>query len=305
MKHEPSDKRTAALRGLAVAGMLLAVTATDAGAGFRVRKTLTPTVANPSAQGLAAVSVGGRGRGTTGRLDLSLRKLAPQRQFTVRVAGVTVGSFTTNVRGSGRARFSTRPGRGLQPLGIDPRGQRVTVADDQDEDELETDVPDDSPNPCCCVDSTRGGADGKEVDENECENEHGAAPGSGSCLPDPCNPPAEDIRCCIPEEHNVECELTSIAGCTAHNGVNMGAGSCDSTTCPQPPPPTVTRCCIPDEDEGEGDDHGGAGRLECEHLSVEHCAAEHGADKGPGSCEPSPCVASPSGAFLEKSASLF
>lgn len=299
MYDDRSWKKSRALRGLAAAALVIGFAAVNADAGVRLKATLAPTVVNPSAQGKAAVAVSGRGHKRKGKLNLSARHLAPRSTFTVRVAGVPIGTFTTSGGGSGHARFSTAPRRNEQPLGVDPRGQRLVVADDEGEDELETDVPDDTQDPCCCSDEDGDGTeDGEEVSEPECQ---GTVAGALSCLPDPCNEDGEEIRCCLTDEDGAECDLTTATECGDHHGVNLGAGSCDPNPCAPVVPPTVTRCCVADEDEHEGQ----GAHLECEHLTAPHCTEEGGTDAGPGSCEPNPCAGSPSPAFLDGGSALF
>ena len=197
----------------------------------------------------------------------------------MRVAGVPIGSLTTDAAGSGRARFSTVPRTADQPLGVDPRGQEVEVADDQGEDELDGDIPDDSSEPCCCVEDDQGENEGEEMDPSQCP---GTVPGAPSCLPDPCNDDGVPIVCCIPDSEGPQCEQASAAECSDESGVNLGPGSCDPNPCAPPSPPVpVAPCCVPD-DEGTGSD--------CEVLTAAHCDEEHGtAPIGAVSCEPNPC----------------
>ena len=239
MKQRSSWMKGVVVRVLAVAAILLGLTVIDANAGVRLKKTLAPTVANPSAQGQATVAVSGRGRRSKGKLKVKARGLAPQKMFTVRVAGVPIGSLISNRAGNGHARFSTSPGRADQPLGVDPRGQRLEVSDDQGEDELETDMPDDNPEPCCCMEDDQGENEGEEEDSGACQAAGGTVPGADSCLPDPCNDDGVEIRCCIPDSDGAYCGQTTAAECSDEHGINLGAGACDPNPCA--PPPTVDR----------------------------------------------------------------
>ena len=300
MRQEASRQKfsgVAALVGTLVLGGLIAV---DAQAGVKIKQTLSPTAANPNANGQAAVVVSGHGHRRKGKLKLIARKLAPGKTFRVRVAGVSVATFTANAAGSGRATLSTRPGPKDATLGVDPRGQHLAVSDEQGEDELETDIPDDSSAPCCCSDANHDGEqDGEEMDPQTCVGSGGTVSGAPSCLPDPCNDSGGDIRCCVAGDQGAECDLTTTTECGDNHGVNLGAGSCDPNPCATEPPPTVTRCCVADNEPGDEGEAGGTTHVDCEQLTATHCADEGGTDAGAGSCEPNPCVGSPSGAFVE------
>ena len=118
------------------------------------------------------------------------------------------------------------------------------------------------PNPCapvppaqvvaCCV------PDGDESDCEELTPDHctaagGSASSATSCDPDPCmiamttttesattsttesvtstTEPSEDIQCCKPDDGVTVCDEESPDECTADQGVNMGAGTCDPNPC--------------------------------------------------------------------------
>src|SRR5262249_53776456 len=162
----------------------------------------------------AAMNVSGKALKRKGKFKVVAHKLAPGRTFTVRVAGVAIGTLSTNSHGNGRARFSTQPKPSVeQPLGVDPRGEHVTVSDDQGEDELEGDLPDDSPEPCCCHENDDGE---DEVDEASCQDLGGTMPGAASCIPDPCHDDGEETACCEGGDDHTECEMSSMAECAAH-----------------------------------------------------------------------------------------
>src|SRR5262249_22675243 len=115
----------------------------------RVKATLSPTPAAPTASGTATVSA----HNSKGKFVVAGKHLTPNKTFHIVVAGVPIGTLTTSSRGSGKARFATPPRGKVQPLGVDPRGKSVAVnQDDDSEDELDGDVPDDEPgNNACCL----------------------------------------------------------------------------------------------------------------------------------------------------------
>src|SRR5262249_31884773 len=150
---------TAALGATAMLCLLVS----DASAGMKVQKPLQPTVVNPDATGQATALIKGKRNTRKGKLRVSGLKLSPHTEYTVRLAGVPIGTLTTNAAGNGKAKFSTRPGPLEQPLGTDPFGKTVEVENDQGEDELDADLPDAPLDPNdiqCCVD---------DGDETECE----------------------------------------------------------------------------------------------------------------------------------------
>ncbi len=223
-----------------------------------------------------------------GRLKVRASNLDAAGAFSITVDGVQIGYMATNGMGRGRARFSSKPGTNVQFLGVDPRGARVAVSDDEGEDVLECDIPeDDEDEPdgirCCLA----------HEDESRCEHltaEHCAAEGgenagAGSCFPDPCvdDPPTgEPVRCCFPHEDGAQCLEINAELCSHEEGISLGAGSCDPNPCP-PPENESVRCCL--EHEGESI---------CVHLTDEHCAAEGGTSLGAdGSCSPNPCPQPP------------
>src|SRR5690349_7615807 len=113
---------------LACLGALLAV-AKDAGARS-VKQTLHPTVAGQNAQGRVVVSLHRAGKTMQGKMLVFGRNLSPNSTFGVSVAGVRIGTFTTNSGGSGAARFSSQPSGRTQLLGVDPSGKLLEVSDE-------------------------------------------------------------------------------------------------------------------------------------------------------------------------------
>ena len=270
----------AALGATAILGLMVS----DAGAGVKVKKPLQPTVVNPDAGGQATALIKGNGKARKGKLRVSATKLNPHQSYTVRLAGVPIGTLSTDATGHGKAKFSTLPGSLEQPLGTDPFGKTVEVENDQGEDELAADLPDEPLNPDdiqCCV------GDGEECEEmtaDECTAANGTNLGAGSCVPDPCATDGEDIVCCLPGEDGAECDETDSGDCSQAGGVSLGAGSCDPNPCAPAPPADIIRCCVVDDD----------GEQECEELTADHCSAENGTNIGAGSCgEPNPCAAVP------------
>ena len=188
----------------------------------------------------------------------------PGATFGISVAGVRIGSLTTNAAGSGAARFSSSPGGTTQFLGVDPRGKLVEVSDDQGEDVLKTkmsgNTDDQGDVQCCLADDDDDGTECEETTADECTAEGGTNMGTGSCFPNPCptSPPTPDIQCCEPDEDGPECEEKSAAECSADGGVNMGTGSCEPNPCASTSPNTV-RCCISEGEQGDQGDEGDEG----------------------------------------------
>src|SRR5262245_32162392 len=298
--------RGAVLGALALLGFLI----TDAGAGVRATKDLSPTVVNPNASGRASAMITGRGSKHKAKLRLTTRNLAPGQSFTVKVGDVPVAALTTSATGRGRVKLSTLPGRRDQPLGVNPFGRHIAVADEQGEDELETDLPDEPLEPGdvrCCLPGSPLGAFPQECEQQtpeECAAEGGTSLGAGSCVPDPCNVGGEIVQCCEadedgePDDEGPDCELQSAAECSEEGGISLGAGSCEPNPCMPTMPPDVLRCCVAEEEEEEGLE------LECEQLTAAHCAAEGGNTIGAGPSDTKPCVASPSGAIGVGAASI-
>ena len=89
-----------------------------------------------------------------------------------------------------------------------------------------------------------------------------------------------DIQCClVDDDGEAECDETTPADCAAHNGTNMGAGSCFPDPCVTSPGGAFIVCCIPEDEDPE-----------CDETSAAECADEHGVNLGSGTCEPDPCA---------------
>src|SRR5262249_22321801 len=155
----------------------------------RVKKDLTPTSMAPDARGKARLTLRSSKHG---KFSVLAKHLPGDKQFDVIVAGVKVGSLTTNGGGAGRARFSTQPGSKDALLGFDPRGARVIVRDEDGDDELEGEMPDDDGTETGCCNAENEDEEGEieceEMTPEECMAEGGTpigVPGgtTASCLP--------------------------------------------------------------------------------------------------------------------------
>jgi hypothetical protein len=269
-----------------------------------VKQTLHATGVVSGAQGQASFALSGSAsRGRRGKLKVLARHLPPGKSFGISVAGVRIGTLTTNSAGTGSASFSN-PRKGHSPLlGLDPQGHLVEVSDDQGEDVLEGDMPDDMQNQGgiqCCLTDDDGEAECEEATPAECTAENGTNMGAGSCFPNPCatSPGGAFIVCCTPDDDGPECDTTTAAECAGEQGVNLGAGTCEPNPC-APTMPGVVRCCVPENDDAQGDENQQGNAGECEQLTATECSDEGGTAIGPGACEPNPCPTSPSGAFLQ------
>ena len=104
-------------------------------------------------------------------------------------------------------------------------------------------------------------------------------------MPDDAQP--GEIRCCVANHDETECETKSPEECDADHGVNLGAGSCMPNPCANPATDHV-RCCVPDHDE-DGP--------ECEDLTADACSLAGGVNIGPGdgsgNCENDACGPTP------------
>src|SRR2546425_3192082 len=154
-------------------GALLAV-AEDA-AARPVKQALHPTVADKNARGRVVVSIHRAGKKMQGKMLVVGHNLSPYTRFGVSVAGVHIGTFTTNGAGSGAARFSSRPTGHAQFLGVDPSGKLLEVSDDQGEDVMDAEMPDDTPGAgdiqCCLPDDD--GTECEETTPDECTAQNG------------------------------------------------------------------------------------------------------------------------------------
>jgi hypothetical protein len=290
----------AALGAMAIL-VVLAFVIPDAHAATHVKKSLRSTGVDPDASGSALVIIRRKGTGMAGAMKVKGRNLNSNSTYGISVAGVRIGTLTTNVAGSGTARFSSQPRGSTQSLGVDPSGKLLEVSDEQGEDVLETDMPDDTePGDIRCCLPDDDGSECEETTPDECMAENGTNMGAGSCFPSPCptTPPSPDIQCCLPDEDGPECEEESAEECSAEHGVNMGTGSCEPNPCASAPPPGIVSCCISQGDQGEQEGEPQTEPPECERLTVAECSDEGGVATTAASCAPNPCVASPSGAFL-------
>src|SRR5262245_41132748 len=205
---------------------LLAVPAVDAAT---VKQPLDATVVAPGAQGKASFALGGNAsRGRRGKLKVLARHLPPGKSFGISVAGVRIGTLTTNSRGTGAASFSNPQKGHAQLLGVDPRGHLLEVSDDQGADVLEGDMPEDNNQGDiqCCLADDDGEAECDETTPADCAAHNGTNMGAGSCFPNPCvtSPGGAFIVCCIPDDDGPECDETSAAECAGEDGVNLGGG---------------------------------------------------------------------------------
>jgi len=286
-----------------------------------VKAPLTATASAPNAKGHAGLVL----RTTTkGQFTVSGRGLAAHRSYDVVVGGIKVGTFTTNARGVGKAKFRTAAGNGAanahgrkRLLGFDPRGDKVVVRDGTtSDDDLVGEMPgrDDSTSgafACCEPNDDSGEGEGKCVTKpaSDCAASGGTATQVTSCVPDPCaqTPPSGAV-CCLPGsargvfldgddegDSEVECEdVASVEACVAQGGAVVTATSCDPNPC-RPAPPTSV-CCLPGSAEGAfvGDDDGwGEHHTEAEcvlHESADACTAAGGTVVTASSCHPDPCA---------------
>lgn len=304
--------------GLVVVGAVALLTATSALAtsNAKIEVKLTPA-GTSSARGKVQLKL----KRHKSKFAVSAARLTPSHPFDVVVGGVKVGSFQTNAHGNGRMRFSTKPRGTESVLGFDPRGMAVSVRDDESgDDDLVTDIPDDTPGDgACCLKNKHGESECEDIAGEACTAAGGEVVASASCLPDPCaaTPPSSTTVCCINATHDDESESEcddeiSDADCAAAGGLAVQAASCDSDPCQATPPKDVFACCTghgggDDDDDGgdddhhhHGEEHSSGGGLECEVRSADACAAEGGKTTAATSCTPDPCNAgSPSGAFLD------
>jgi hypothetical protein len=96
---------------------------------------------------------------------------------------------------------------------------------------------------------------------------------------------AGEVRCCVADEDETECEHETPERCAAKGGVDMGTGSCMPNPC-APGSGDRVRCCIPEHDE-DGP--------ECEDLTSTECGAQGGVSIGAGECDDHACAPTPPG----------
>jgi len=276
----------------------LALTSADAVASTKVKRNLNPTVHAPGARGKVSLVVKHHGTTRQGKFMVVARNLSPGAAFSINVAGVHIGTLTTNAAGAGVAQFSNPRLGNDQFLGVDPRGDLVEVMDDQGEDEMDVEMPEDTEDAGdiqCCLTDDDGDVECEEESPDECTAENGVNMGTGTCMPNPCpgsTPPPEDVVCCVPDEDGPECDETDAADCAAENGVVVMASSCEPDPCPPPTSTDIVRCCIAEDsgDSSDGENDNEDNQAECEQLSTAECANENGTPMGTGSCDPNPCA---------------
>ncbi|HSV06217.1 MAG TPA: hypothetical protein VLI07_06875 [Candidatus Binatus sp.] len=293
-----NDRRTWHCTKIAIGVIAaLALTSANGFAGTKVKRNLNPTVHAPGGRGQVTLTVKHHGKTRQGQFKVVARNLTPGATFSVNVAGVHIGTLTTNAAGAGLARFSNPRHGNDQFLGVDPHGDLVEVMDDQGEDMMDVEMPEDTEDAGdiqCCVADEDGESECEEETPEECQAQNGVNMGTGTCFPDPCggSEPPENVVCCLPNEDGPECDETDAADCAAENGVTVMASSCEPDPCPPPTSPDIVRCCIAEDsgDSGDGEDDNEDNQAECEQLSTAECADENGTPMGTGSCDPNPCA---------------
>jgi len=262
-------------------------------AGFKISEKLTATAAAPGARGRAVIVV----RDSDRKVRVAARGLQRSTTHDVILDRVKIGTLTTSGRGSGRARFGSRPHtHDDQFLGTDPRGKTLILRRADAADVLVAHIPG-SRNPTpgdpsddlirCCLPKDEGTeCENRAVDE--CAARGGVDMGAGSCLPNPCSGAARGagVICCVSDESGTQCEDRTEAECAARGGTAVSPTRCTTTPCaPLPPAGPEIQCCMPANDGG----------AECEIRTADECAARGGSDVGAGTCEPDPCSGSGEG----------
>jgi hypothetical protein len=201
-----------------------------------VRLTLAPPASGGGAQGTAMLKVQGHGARRTGMLIVRVARLAPRATFDLTLDGVRIGSLATSRRGAASARLRTRPRRGDQLLGTDPRGRDLRVVAAGGVAVLGGRVSTRGLDPgkirCCLADDS--GPECEDRTPAACATEGGVDLGTGSCLPDPCagsTAAGGDVRCCVPDDSGPKCEDRTPSECAAQRGVNIGGGGCTPNPC--------------------------------------------------------------------------
>lgn len=290
---------------LASFGLAVALGAASlAFAGSSSKGDLKPSIASPGAKG--KVIFQGRG-GSRARFQVVASKLAPSASYDVVVAGVKVGSMTSNRGGSATVKFSTQPKPGKERLlGFDPRGAGISIRTPEGEEVMLGDVPDpvvkprDAGKVACCVPDDDGGAECEDRTPEGCALEGGTLAPTDSCLPDPCGGSPDvngdgesddedegEILCCLPgvdastsDDPEVECEDVSAPDCATGGGTVLEGSSCDASPCAPSAPTAKVVCCVPDD-----------GEYDCEDRTADRCASLGGtAIEGAASCDADPCA---------------
>ncbi|MEO8601060.1 MAG: hypothetical protein ABI629_00645 [bacterium] len=293
-----SGWRAVARVGVLVGGVALAGAGTLYAAGHHhpalVREPLTATSAAPEARGKVQLLVKSSRQA---KLKIATSKLAGGKTYDLLVGGVKVGVIATSNGGSGRASFSAVPRSRAALLGFDPRGDQMTVRDQEDgEDVLVGDIPSDDPTAVACCLTEKGDDNEVECEDltaDECAAAGGTTQAVDSCLPNPCatNPLAGgELVCCTNATHDdeseSECEdIASKDECAGLGGTLVQATSCDDDPCNGAAPVDRTACCVPDDD--------GGGEIDGAVLSSAACEAHGGIAVGTGtaaaSCSADPC----------------
>lgn len=295
-----TQRTTAARLALALGTAALFAAGTLHAAGpraARVKEVLAPTSAAPDARGRVKLLIKSSSRA---KLKLLASKLEGGRSYDLLVGGVKVGTLSTSPGGVGRASFSASPGARDAMLGFDPRGEQMTVRDQEDGDDvLVGDLPADDPASvaCCLIEADDDGPEleCEDLTAEECAAAGGTPQAADSCLPNPCAtapPVGEELVCCTNATHDdeseAECEeVATAAECAALDGTLIAAASCDDDPCNGAAPVDRTACCVPDDD--------GSGEIDCEVLSTAACVARGGTTIGTGTgtaaatCGGDPC----------------
>lgn len=288
-----SVRQATAAVAVVVALCLVAGNAAAKAPSVKVKKDLASTGVEANARGKAKLSLRG---GSSGKFEVKASHLEPNQSYDVIVRGVKISTLQTSGGGSGRASFSTKPGKHDSALGFDPRGAVVDVRDDSGDDVLVGDIPDDSVDPAevaCCVAQNNGEAECEDMTADASTAVNGVSAGVASCLPDPCGSssvPESEIVCCTnqtgDDEGASECEDQNEVECAAAGGMAVQATSCDPNHCAPTPPSAETACCVTKPVTNE---------VECEVTTPESCTAQNGTAVAGGSCSTDPCGTGGSG----------
>jgi len=283
-------KRVRGVAPLVVAAVLGSASAAVAD-GFKISEKLTATAAAPGARGRAVVVV----RHSDRKVRVAVRGLQRSTTHDVILDRVKIGTLTTSGRGSGRARFGSRPHTHDQFLDTDPRGKTIILRRADAADVLVAHIPGlRNPTPGdpsddlirCCLPDYRG-TECENRAADECAARGGLDIGPGFCLPNPCSSSARGagVICCVRDDGGMQCEDRTEAECAARGGTAVSPTGCTTNPCAPPPAGPEIQCCMPENDGG----------AECEIRRADECAARGGTDVGSGTCAPNPCLGSGEG----------
>lgn len=269
-------------------GSLVLGGADAARAAVHVKQPLQATSHAPRARGNAKLTLRSSSKGL---FSLAARRLAAGESFDVVVAGIKVGSMTTNAHGAGKVVFGA-PKRGHRELlGFDPRGRSLAVRDRSGNDVLDGEMPDDAKDAgkvaCCLPDDD--GVECHERTPEDCLGDGGTVSSATGCFPDPCQTAGTGTSVCctidstcgafVDDDPEVGCHADVSPGeCAEHHGTVVEATSCEPNPCAPVPPVELVTCCVPEDDE-----------IECEFRTADRCAAKGGTVSAATSCEPDPC----------------